>query len=397
MKSKTACIAPWIHLHTYPNGLVYPCCLTPNNFPIGDLRENTLAEIWNNDKVKTLRKDLLDGKQPQSCNLCFKHEKHNKHSFRNHLNTTFKHHMHKLAETNKDGSFDNSEIVYWDFRFSNICNMKCRTCGPQLSTGWYDDTKKLYGKLPDDVPNEKIKDILWEQISSLFDVVEDIYFAGGEPLIMEEHYKILKTLDEQKKYKVRLRYNTNFSQLKYKKLNILEIWPKFDFVEVGASLDGYGKHAEYIRRGTVWEDIEKNIKNQKIFAPNIKFFINCTVGVLNAHHLVDFHKYAVENKLIDSYKNFNLNFVHSPDCFSIQILPQSHKKQLAKIYKKHSKFLRANGFDDIANQFNSLLSFMMEEDKTFLLEDFKNRIQSVDIIRNESFTDTFPELKDLFT
>ena len=79
------------------------------------------------------------------------------------------------------------------------------------------------------------------------DGLEEIYFAGGEPLIMEEHYRILKKLDERKMYHVRLKYNTNFSQMTFKKLDVMEIWNRFESVKIGASLDGMGKRGEYLR------------------------------------------------------------------------------------------------------------------------------------------------------
>ena len=60
--------------------------------------------------------------------------------------------------------------ISFDYRVRNLCNFKCRMCGPQLSTGWYEETKKMYGRLPTDVPQETNPDKLWKQIESLFDI-----------------------------------------------------------------------------------------------------------------------------------------------------------------------------------------------------------------------------------
>lgn len=391
----TKCIAPWIHLHTWPNNNVYPCCLTSSDDIVGNLKDNTLEEIWNSSKMKQLRLDMLQGRRPPSCARCFEQEDHGQGSLRTHLNNTFTHHMDKMNNTKSDGSLDDFSIVYWDFRFSNICNMRCRMCGPQLSSGWYEDTKKLWGSLPQDLPDPKTQPDLWSQIEPLFDTVEDIYFAGGEPLLMEEHYNILNRLVEMKKHDVVIRYNSNFSQLKYKKLDVLDVWPLFKRVEMGASLDAYGDLAEYIRKGTIWNDIVENRKQMKDRSPNARFFINCTIGAMNSYHIVDFHKYALETRMIELPSDFHINLIQTPECLSMQVLPKHHKERLTRIYSDYAKELKANNEQNLANQFESLISYMNAKDNTKLIYKFQERIGRVDKIRNESFIKVVPELKDM--
>lgn len=393
MMNKTTCIAPWIHLHTWPNNNVYPCCLTAMEDSVGNLNNNTLEEIWNNDKMRQLRLDMIEGRRPKTCSRCFEQEDHGHGSLRTHLNKEFKHHIPIVDKTNSDGSLDDLSIVYWDFRFSNICNMRCRSCGPQLSTGWYEDTKKIWGILPTDVPNNKIN--LWEQIQPLFETVEDIYFAGGEPLIMEEHYRILNKLIEMNKTDVVIRYNTNFSQLKYKKLDVLDVWPKFKRVEVSASLDGFGPIAEYIRKGTVWNEIVENRNQMKLRSPNAEFTINCTIGVMNAYHVIDFHRYAVDTGLIKTPDSFHLNLIQHPECLRLQVLPKKHKDVLTKMYMDYAKELQVSGHFNISDQFASLVKYMNGADMTYLIPDFQKRIKQVDVIRNENFAEVVPQLAEL--
>lgn len=383
MTSKTICIAPWVHLHTWPNNNVYPCCLTPMEETVGNLETNTLKEVWNGDKMKELRLNMIEGERPKSCARCFEQEDHGQGSLRQHLNNTFEHHLPLVSKTNKDGSLDDLSIVYWDFRFSNICNMRCRSCGPQLSTGWYEDTKKIWGSLPNDIPKTEVN--LWEQIQPLFDTVEDIYFAGGEPLIMEEHYRILTQLAERNKFDVKIRYNTNFSQLRYKNLNVLDLWPKFEYVQVGASLDGYGPKAEYIRKGTKWSEIENNRNQLRQRAPNVEFFVNFTVSVQNAFHLVEFFDWAIETKFIEPHQ-IHFNLVQHPEHLRLQILPQHIKQQLTELYSERAK---------INHRFKNVISYMNGEDLSHLIPEFKKQMTIVDNIRNENFAETFPELAEL--
>jgi len=394
---KNFCISPWVHLHTWPNDQVYPCCMTPMEHPVGNLKENTIRELWNSKKIKDLRVEFLNDQRPKSCHRCFEMEDLGQRSWRQSLNDHYKHHFSKTESTKSDGTFDEFNLVYWDFRFNNICNFRCRTCGPQLSTGWYDDTKKIWGRLPDDVKLIKETVETWEEIEPLFEIVEEIYFAGGEPLIMEEHYRILKRLDEMKRYDVKLRYNTNFSQLEYKSLKVQEIWPKFQSVELSASLDGSGPRGEYIRKNMDWGKILENRKHFDPMPPNIYFYINFTLSVMNCFHVVDFHRECVETGFIETPDRFRLNMLQHPFHFRIQILPAELKQRLIEHYEKYIVELSSlKHSNSIINDFRMAINFINSENYLHELSNFKKSITQVDVIRKENFVNIFPELSELF-
>ncbi len=393
---KNFCISPWVHLHTWPNDQVYPCCMTPMEYPIGNLKENTIKELWNSKKIKDLRVEFLNDQRPKSCHRCFEMEDLGQRSWRQSLNEHYQHHFNKTDSTKTDGTFDDFNLVYWDFRFSNICNFRCRTCGPQLSTGWYEDTKKIWGRLPNDVKLIKETAETWEEIEPLFDIVEEIYFAGGEPLIMEEHYRILKRLDEMKKYEVKLRYNTNFSQLEYKSLKVREIWPKFRSVELSASLDGSGSRGEYIRKNMDWDKILENRKQFDPMPSNIYFYINFTLSVMNCFHVVDFHRECVETGFIETPDRFRLNMLQHPFHFRIQILPTELKQQLINHYENYIVELSSlKNSDSIIDDFRMAINFIKSEDYLHELDNFKKSVTQVDSIRKEKFVEVFPELTSL--
>ena len=69
--SKAFCMAPWTHLHVWPNGNAYPCCMTHMDQPIGNARKSKLYDIWNNETMRKLRLDMLEGKFNSLCNRCF--------------------------------------------------------------------------------------------------------------------------------------------------------------------------------------------------------------------------------------------------------------------------------------------------------------------------------------
>ena len=395
--TKKICLAPWTHLHKWPNNNIFACCLQEKENTIGNLDNQTLAEVWNSQQMKDIRLSMLAGKLPDKvCNRCIELEKHGQFSLRHFFAKNFANHKHRLSETNSDGSLDNLSIVYWDFRFSNICNMKCRTCGPQFSTAWYEDAEKLFGELPIDIPMPKKNKNMWKEIEPLFDTVEEIYFAGGEPLIMEEHYEILKKLIELGKTDVRIRYNTNFSHMIYKKINVLDLWPKFESVSVGASLDAHSKAGEYIRKGTVWRDIIKNRQNMIRKVPNADFFITCTVSVLNSFRIIELHKYLVQNGLISHPRQMHLNFVQDPKYLRIQILPKHLKQKATILYKEYADILRKKDCKSLADNFIALIDFMNSNDGTIYIKKFQEKQKKIDLIRQENFVEVLPELCELY-
>lgn len=389
------CLLPWIHLHTWPNNKVFACCMSPQDQPVGDLGTQTLAEIYNDQPMRSLRTDMLEGREPSRCSRCFEQERAGQFSLRQDVNERFQHHQDMIASTQADGTVDNMRLVYWDFRFSNICNFRCRSCGPQLSTGWYDDHRRAFGGLPRDIPDPKKNPNIWAQIEPLFETVEEIYFAGGEPLIMEEHYRILQRLEAMGRYDVKLRYNTNFSQLQYKNLDVLSAWSKFKLVKIDASFDGYGAAAEYIRKGTRWSDTVRNVMELHQRVPHAEFGINCTTSIQNAFHVADFWRWCADTQFIRNPDDFHVNLVQDPQWLRLDALPPTVKQQLSQLYTDTADRAQAQGYHRVARDFRGARRFMLAQDQQHLLAQFRLKMQQLDSLRGESFAATFPELREL--
>jgi len=398
---KNLCMLPWVHLHTWPNGTVYPCCVVPMKYKAGNLNDNTLEEVYNSNLMKDIRVKMINEERHEACSRCWLQEDQGSHSMRHRANDSWKQYEHMIDDTKEDGTVEEMKLPYWDFRFSNICNFKCRSCGPQLSTGWYTDTKKISvietGKprLPDDIPKGNKFD-LWEQIEPHFESVEEIYFAGGEPLIMEEHYRILKKLDAMGKHDVLIRYNTNFSEMRYKDLHVLEFWPRFKNIEVGASIDGMEEQGEFIRSGFNWEQFKENRNRMKETCSHVNFYVSSTISIQNAYHIVPFHHALVDGGYIDSYNSFNVNIVTEPKHLDMRILPQHHKVELEKLYQEHIDFLSEKSLWSVKQGFDTLKNHLMQDLDGEHLKVFEYKMKQLDEVRGENFQKTFPELEDLY-
>ena len=393
-ESKTFCIYPWIHLHAYPTGEAYPCCHAEMSVgQVGNCRKNTLEEIWTDAPMQQLREDMLTETPNTTCGRCYEQEANGFFSGRKSAN---KHHGHQIKKLDENPF----EMTYWDIRFSNLCNLKCRSCGHIFSSQWYQDQARLAGgdwKDRNTVLNYAGRTELdmWEQLEPHLDYVEQIYFAGGEPLLMEEHYNILEELVQRKRFDVRLIYNTNFTHTELKGKSVFEYWKLFDSVAVGASLDDLGSRAEYIRKGTDWAVVERNRREMLAVCPRVDFYISPTLSIMNAWHLPDFHRDWTERGLIRA-QDLNVNILQDPVHYRIDIAPAEYKEQLATKFLNHVDWLKQQDPLQRATQgFESAVKFMMATDNTHLIDTFWRKTHELDDIRRENILDVIPELAAL--
>ena len=399
-ESKTFCMYPWVHLHAYPTGHAYLCCMTDMEFPVGNCKNNTMKEIWNDSPMRTVRKAMLTETPVNACNRCYEQEANGFMSGRLNANKHHGHHIKKVAKTQTDGTFEDFELTYWDIRFSNLCNLSCRSCGHIFSSSWYQDQAKLAGpewKKTHKVLNYagKFETDAWEQLVEHIDHVEQIYFAGGEPLLMDEHYRILDELVRRKKFDVRLVYNTNFTHTELKDRSVFEYWKLFDSVAVGASLDDSGSRAEYIRKGTDWAVVERNRRDMMRICPKVDFYISPTLSIMNAWSITDFHRDWVEKGLIKP-QDININILQDPPYYRIDIAPTKYKEQLATKFFNHIMWLREQDpLQRATNGFESAVKFMMATDNTHLIDTFWRKTHELDDIRKENMLTVIPELAAL--
>lgn len=391
--SKTFCIYPWIHLHAYPTGQAYPCCHAEMAYPVGNTRHNTLEEIYRDAPMRGLREDMLNERPNPACGRCYEQEESGFFSGRRSANKHHGHHVKRIDD-------DKFQMSYWDIRFSNLCNLSCRSCGHIFSSSWYQDQAKLAGGTWKDHNQAlnyagRTETDMWEQLIPHLDYVEQIYFAGGEPLMMAEHYNILDELERRGRFDVRLIYNTNFTHVKLKDRTVFDYWKRFTSVAVGASLDAMGPRAEYIRKGTDWAVVEANRRQMLETCPKVDFYISPTLSIMNALHLPDFHRAWVDQGLLKP-QDLNVNILQDPAYLRIDIAPVEYKTKVLEKYQEHIAWLRPlDPLQRATVGFESAMKFMMATDNSKLIPKFWEKTFALDRIRKESVLDTIPELDEM--
>lgn len=398
-ESKVFCMFPWVHLNVTPKGDIYPCCSNNYTEPFGNAKNTTLKEAFNNEHMKQLRLNMLSETPSKICEFCYKHEQAGPFSFRNYSKEQFASRFDQVVPTTQaDGTVEDFRMHYFDVRFSNICNFKCRTCGSEFSSQWGAEMNKHYDKThPIVIHADDHKGNLLNEVLSQIEYIDLAYFAGGEPLITDEHYTILEEMIRVGRTDITLRYNTNASNIKYKNHDILDLWKHFKKVELSCSVDHYGERAEVLRKGTDWGKVESNLLTFRNL-DYVSFQINTVFSIFNYSTIGEFYNYLKSKDIVRSNDWYHsLYLAVHPEYYCAKSLPKE-LKNLAKI--KAQEFIAGNGdqYQSLTRLVGESINFADESDTweqnkhAFLMHS-----KSLDKIRNEDFLKVFPELSRLET
>lgn len=408
--NKSFCMMPWVHLHVTQAGMVSPCCMARDNWndqlALGNIREQTIEEIWNGPAIREFRKKLLRGEPDYRCTGCYESEALGAGSLRLGVNEWFSHKTPWAENTCEDGLSLDSKPIYWDVRFSNVCNLRCRICNPWASSRWHEDAKLLGNTLPHPIPKvircvEEFDDLM-TQLMPFVGELEAVYFAGGEPLLMDDHYRMLDVFRRHGRTDVRLRYSSNLSTLRFKGQSVCGYWKEFSSVEVAASLDDSYERGELQRKDLQWQQVVENRKEMLRECPHVAFLLAPTISVLNVYHFPDLHREWTEQSLID-VAEISLNMLHSPAEYHVSILPPSMKREVEEKYERHIEWIMQSSTGQsvrrtaVAESFANVIKIMNSKDTSHLIPTFVEKCARLDELRHESTFDVLPELRQLLT
>jgi MoaA/NifB/PqqE/SkfB family radical SAM enzyme len=415
-QSKTFCMHPFTGLATREDGAIQACC---RSHPIGFIDKETLEEVWNNDNMKRIRQQVLNGERPKECEPCFGLEDHGVESLRQrHIEPKIPEsritlYPNALDSLREDFSMP-FEMPTIELKLNNLCNLRCRMCHPMDSTAWtdWDQVENFYKKEKNiltsivEMHDLKKKPFLdkfqdnpkwWKSLEKLLPYFRRVEFAGGEPLMDPQHYRILDMLAPYG-HQVEIKYATNLTILGINKgRTIYDYWPKFKSVAINVSIDGIGESYEYIRGNGNWKELVDNIKRvQQI--PNITRIVGAVaVQVSNALVLDQMIEYFLDELGIVFYTNM----VKYPKLLSIQVLPQELKNEVVEKLKAvkeripEFKYVKEKPILlKITNeQIDGIINFINAKDENHRWSDTIEFNYKLDASRNQSFFDITPEFK----
>ena len=459
--SDTFCILPWVHLSTRPDGSMRVCCTAnassvgptndkehggqvgilkdeegrPNNLNVSDFET-----AWNSKYMRNVRKQMLNGEKPPSCLKCYKEEAAGHNSKRMWETAYWSNRVNVdtlLQNTKEDGSVP-PQLAYIDLRFGTKCQLACVMCSPHDSSGWIKDWKSIFPA----VENASLKETMqwqdkgstngssynwhkqnptfWKQFYEQMPNMQQIYFAGGESLIIEEHYEILEHAIKMGYAKdLELRYNSNGVEWRE---DLFDLWKHFKLVRFHYSVDSIESMNAYIRYPSEWKRTEEVFHILDNETPNnTEITVACAVQALNIYYIPNFIKW----KLTQGFKKINMwpfgagginyHFVYHPPHLNVKVLPKWFKEECRKKYEEFYPWWEENYMlgvpswhkdkvtrDDFLNasygiqRLKGMINFMESEDWSRRLPEMKEFLDRCDTQRKNSFAETFPEMKDIF-
>jgi MoaA/NifB/PqqE/SkfB family radical SAM enzyme len=413
---QTFCMHPFTGLATREDGAIKICCRSQ---PVGWIQEQTLEDVWNGAAMREVRRQVLCGERPEVCKPCFDLEDQGVESLRQrHINGVIPEaritlYPNALQQLQEDYTMP-FEFPTMEIKLNNLCNLKCRMCNPLDSTSWqdWDQVKPFYEKENNYLvptvaklvrkPGQYIgpfddTDNWWNSFEKLLPHFKRVEFAGGEPLMDPQHYKILDML---KPYgaDIELKYATNGTTLGINKgRTIHDYWPHFRSVAVNVSIDGIHEVYNHIRGNSNFNDVERNIKEiQKI--PNVSRVVGAFTAqagnILQAAECIDY--FINEMNIV-----FYSHRVSYPTCLSAQVLPQELKDEA--IRRLQAVSLRVPLFDNVVKypilekitqqQIQDNINYLQAKDQNNLWPDFLEFNRRLDATRNQSLLQAIPEFK----
>lgn len=439
MTNKAWCPLPWLGLNVRNNGDVRVCCnanvsvnqglVSKEDGTYYNLGKDKIQDFRNAKLMKEIRLAMLEGKYHESCIRCQREAESDMISRADWERDIWAHEItEELAReiTAPGGSIDTDQnpIKYMDLRFGNLCNLKCRMCGPTDSNMWYEDTVKLWGPQYTDsgqkiklIKNNKGKhepdvDIyswyknkdFWQDLEAEIPVVERLYIVGGEPLMIDQHYEFLqKCIDANRANKIVIEYNTNITNIPERAWSI---WKHFHRVQIGMSVDAVGPINDYIRNPSKWWKIEENMRKLDSAEGNFKVWWAATIQAYNLVHLPE----TMMWKINQNFKRINVHIdhksvisphpLHNPKFLNIKIFPKESKEWIEANFEEWKKRSEVE-IDDHLNRkhfckiLDTYVKYMWAEDYSDQLEKFWHYTRTLDTSRNENLKSVSPKTWEL--
>ena len=408
---------PFTGLATREDGAVKICCRSQ---PIGWIQDSSLEDIWNGPVMREVRRQVQNGERPEVCKPCFDLEDQGVESLRQrHIKGDIPEARINLYP-NALAKLTNSYAMPFEFptmeiKLNNLCNLKCRMCNPLDSTNWkdWDAVVPFYKKennylVPTverlvDKPGQYIgpfddTDNWWASFEKLLPHFRRVEFAGGEPLMDPQHYKILDMLKPYGK-NIEIKYATNGTTLGISKgRTIHDYWPHFRSVAVNVSLDGIHDVYNYIRTNSNFDEVERNIQEIKTI-PNVSRVVGAFTAqagnILQAADCIDYFL----NKMGIVFYSHRVSY---PNVLSAQVLPRP-LKDLA-IDRLREVSMRVASFEIVKQhpilekitqqQIQDNINYLNAKDESHRWAEFVDFNNRLDATRNQCLLDAVPEFKN---
>jgi len=297
---------PFIHIYGSAGGDLVPCC-EAQEIPLNNPGESA-EQTWNNENYRELRRALSNGERPDRCSVCWHNEDSGIVSNRQQWEKDNWQMYSDVVETLDDYSVVNKP-VWVELKVSNFCNLKCIMCSTHSSYKRVQDLDIITKYQKDGHETRLLRPTaLFDSLNEwpeLWDSVQVLQFTGGEPIINQEHYDLLAGIPLSHRQRIKLRYATNITQIKFKQYDLVKIWREFKHVNIKVSMDGVGDVYNYIRQDGNWDTVYSNMLTLST-VPNIDLAVGITVQAHNIYQMPEFYQFWQDSDIDLSFITANI-------------------------------------------------------------------------------------------
>lgn len=176
-----ACRAPFIALDFDARGNVQACCANAL-YPLGNVTERRLPEIWTGERIHHLRAAMLRHDYSLGCTVC----RHRRNGDGGALPANY------YTNAFPEADLDAATPHLLSFSLHNTCNLACIMCGADSSSRIRTRVRGL-PPLP-----HVYGDRFFEDLHPFLAGCGAIDFVGGEPFLVPEHHRIWDILIAEK-------------------------------------------------------------------------------------------------------------------------------------------------------------------------------------------------------
>jgi pyruvate-formate lyase-activating enzyme len=327
-----------------------------------DARKVAIKDMRNAPLLREVRKSMLAGLRHPVCQRCNAEDDAGARSRRTVTKDQFVTErplisLEKcLEKTRGDGSIIDADfpVIELELRMGNRCNLRCRSCGPASSSAWLREYKELFGPSYQDghkrvFLNEGKSgesellaslDYQWFENSALmqpdsahFERLRKVSLTGGEPLLIKKHFDFLRTLVSRGlASQITLDYNSN---LTYLPDEVFELWPQFEKVTLGVSLDGPSEINDYIRYPAKFSAVEENLRRLEALPDKVWVWLTTTVMNLNVLSLPELIRWVRDSGLKKPNRiehSIAFHCLLNPGYLRVDIIPARMKARVNEAY-----------------------------------------------------------------
>ncbi len=429
MHSETFCVLPWIHLGAKPDGSLNLCCFASHiHLKNADgenikLNRDSISSAWNSPTLVEVRKDMLAGKKISGCEICYKDEDNQKRSHRQSINNEWTYRLGEQEIADRVGESQElhglllkSKPIYFDLRLGNTCNLRCRMCFPLNSNSLNTEFSQILAKkmpfpefyerqiLPTNVRlNWSDSEIFLKNIKAHLSDIKELYFTGGEPMLISAVAEILTMAMEMGvSQQISLKFHTNTTHWNQE---IISLLPYFKKVSLNCSIDGVHHIDEYVRYPTQFEAVDKNFRKYNSLVeqyPNLDMGMATTVSWMNIFELPQLFDWVLNivNKKSSSFWGISLNQVYYPTHLALEMIPDEQKKAAITSLQTCLDLLKSHDYQkqQIEHDLNALVYSLSRPfvPNSFLTKELVQFTETLDKQRNQSLKKTSPSANEVF-